>query len=277
MREISWLSQNRSDSQEGLCSEEWVSNWESNEALVTSAFPQTLKENGFVLFIILCWTSGGYSFYRSCQISFVTSCRLFADRVGGGRAPYIRRNEIREAKWDGSRQLSDKVTTSLVAKVSADRDVVTEPCHNNTVWNVTTYWKSRGIWMHKCANVRQCVRLAGSNRSKTDVPCDTVRRSYQGVLLSEIVTRLYGTRECNFIHASKNSTAFLASVCPKARNANRRYVHISGTTPYPYLTVSVQNADSKTVAPPCGLHCSTQLLAARRDTAVSNLHVGQLM
>ena len=57
-----------------------------------------------------------------------------------------------------------------------------------------------------------------------------VRTFYQGVLYFQIVTRLQGTRECNFIYASKNSTAFPASVCDR--------------------TVSVENADSKTAAVP---------------------------
>ena len=56
--------------------------------------------------------------------------------MGGGGAPYVTRNEIKEAKWDGKRQLSDKVTTPLWLKclrtVMFIEPVVTEACHNSS-------------------------------------------------------------------------------------------------------------------------------------------------
>lgn len=152
--------------------------------------------------------------------------------MDGGRAPYVTRNEMREAKWDGNRQLSDKITTSFVAKVSADCNA----CRARWLSIATTkqYEISKCVERvlgFECISVLRydSASVYPSVTSETDVPGDIVGRFYQGVLYFQIVTRLHDTRECNFIYASMDSTAFPESVCPKPRNAKRHYVHISDT------------------------------------------------
>jgi hypothetical protein len=81
--------------------------------------------------------------------------------------------------------------------------------------------------MRKCAAVRQCFRIAVSDKFENDVPCGMERRFYQGLLYFQIVARLRGTRECNCIYASKNSTAFRTvrpSLRQLAQNPEMQYV-----------------------------------------------------
>jgi len=84
--------------------------------------------------------------------------------------------------------------------------------------------------MHKCAKVRQCFRIAVSNKSENDVPSDIVRRMYQGVLYFQIVTHGFA------VHANVILFTPVRTVLPsmhqfaqKPRIAKCRIVHISDT------------------------------------------------